>query len=294
MSANVQYSRKWVLHIDRLGLIGNWDSNPARMIGKGNYQWYSASPGDEAQRFGMYWWGRVLEKIYGGRKEIEPAEADIADVSVGLGHLECESSKHKGNYRRYAIVPQQHWSGACDRFTRDQSTGVCAAFLASKFLDQQFSNRKKRLAKFLWNMMKRLGFTNNYTKRGLPVGHELEGKSWRDWFGFSQWAMGMRGLGGPLFYWAYLILDIELVINAVTTRWFYDGDDVLNFVLRTTTARTVCPTPWSWLACKISDPGHLAKCIGIYFTRTFKPFAQIGPPMETIYTEQLLRKVMHG
>jgi hypothetical protein len=266
------------------------------MISKEPQGWYCASPGDEAQRFGMYWWGKVLQYYYlpeNGQNSFQTGEHLVAAPSEGLSYLECD--KEDGNYRRYAIDPVKHWSGACDRFTRDQSTGVCAAFLAGKILKGiPFPDRKKRLGKFLWNMFKRLGFTNNYTKRGLPVGHELEGKSWRDWFGFSQWAMGLRGLGGPVFYWAYLVLDIELVINAITTRWFYDGDDVLNFVLRCTTARVVCPTPWAWLACKISDPGHLSECIRIYFTRTFKPFAQVGPPMETIYTEELLRKVMHG
>ena len=152
----------WKDHIDKLGIVGNWDSQKR--------DGFTAGPGDEAQRMGMFaigfWlWYRHLNKF---PWETGIPASKVANPSTALSVLECP--RNRGNYRRYHKAGD--WTSECDRFTRDQATGVAAAFLAGRLLKHvhKFSNHKKRLLHYMWNMLKRLGFTNNYTKRGLPIG----------------------------------------------------------------------------------------------------------------------------
>lgn len=281
MTKVINYVRNFFTHTDSLGIIGNWDDNPDRDRN------FTASPGDEAQRMGMYWAGLVLSK---DKMEIPSWYSSMtAKPSDALDILECKNEP--GNYRRYHM--ETHWTSACDRLTRDQATGIAALFWAGSKLPLAFPRWRRRLLHFMWNMVKRLGFTNNYTKRGLPRGHELEGKSHRDWFGFAQWAICLRTLGGYWFYILYLWLDLELLVSSLQWRLGRSGDDdSLNYIMRLLICNSSCPTPWSWMAAKLTDPARHANNFSVYFNRVFPPYNQIGPPFEMIYTEQFLREAL--
>ena len=219
----------------------------------------------------------------------------MAWITGALEDLECPSKQ--GDYRRHPDPDSRH--SACDRLTRDQATGIATLMLAGTYARNEELKKecKGKCRKFMWNMLKRLWFTNNKSHHGWLKDDPRNGTSWRDFAGLSLMAICIRVTRWWLHCPLLVILDIELVYSAVQYRCFDNRDDVLNHVLRCSSAGMLYPTPCSHLANMINDPDDMAEKIRRYFVDRdhFNGILQKmdgGPPMETVWDAELLRRVM--
>jgi len=208
--------------------------------------------GDSAQRFGMTLIGMFLNRKYKKRIQLDLL-AYISSPSDGLYSLECPECP--GDYRRHPH--EDFWGSACDRMTRDQATGIVAAFCAGRMLETsgnptyKFPNRRWRTFRFAFNMFKRFGMTNNSTKRNTPKTGDHVGKSWFDWFGLPQWSNLIRcyPILSYMLYPILCFLDLEIVINSIILKRrvskidkIQDGPDVSSITTRMACTKAL-PTP---------------------------------------------------
>jgi len=134
----------WKEHIDRFGFITQKHGDVM----------------DSAQRMGMFWMAYVLM----GRPPAQFLQMPRLPTSPKQSLIALEHPDYPGDYRRHP--DPDHRGSEHDRLTRDQATGICALFLANSLLNKK--TPKKPLLCFMWNMAKRLGFTNNKTWHGTP------------------------------------------------------------------------------------------------------------------------------
>lgn len=83
------------------------------------------------------------------------------------------------------------------------------------------------------------------------------------------WAMIIRGFYPYSFmlYPVLCIFDLHILINAVVVRFqsVEKSDDVLSHLAKMITSARIMPTPFSWLACRISNSEKLVKKLTKYW-----------------------------
>jgi hypothetical protein len=231
---------------------------------------------DSAQRHGMYWIGSLLRAKY---KILNEDPAPISAPETALVRFECPAKAN--NYMRTGNNTSRGYY--CDMLTRDQQTGIIALILAGG------KNTKHRLWPLMKENLKRGWFTNNTTGHRVQRDKqpELVGKSRRDFAGFEQLAMCLRGLLG---IWAYPIceiLDLTLLFSAIKYRWFNKQREPLNFMVRCGVSALWVPTLSSWLARRITNPLDMFSRLVRYFNRG----DDLGPPMFKQWTYETLKKL---
>jgi len=173
-----------------------------------------------------------------------------------------ESKEYPGLYVRhpnpwqskhgFASYCEGNWKGV---ESRDQKTGKLCLFVKAK--------AKKELKRCLIQHLKRgMIFANNTIHNGDdPTDYDkdyayrnstkLKRHKLPDITGPDVWALYIRGFRA---YWLYPLLcvfDLHLLIGAISVGFSKDTD-IISHVLKVITARDVMPTPFGWLASKVS------------------------------------------
>lgn len=251
-------NRDWADHIDDYGLI----------------TMKSGGAGDQAQREGMFAMGQLLRSLVGlAPKPVEnKTDPFMASVYHEVGNT--------GDYRRSGNKESKFYRD--DMLTRDQATGITALLLVV--------GSKSRLKKFFMNMVKRKFMTNNATSWRSINTPEDWGKSRADFFGFHQIAMCIRELKMWYLYPLAWICDLGLLFDTIKYKGYNNNVDVVSYILRLSIAKKYQKTLMGQLCAKLCDSKDLHDRLRVYFTRTYGE--EVGPPMELVWTSQMMERVL--
>jgi len=281
-------------NFDKRGFIGSYrppgSIDPlGRTVGSDGW----VDGGDSLHRMGMYHfgiWASLSENIdiskYRNRK--------LLFYEMSMKRL---SNLNKTKYKRH--TDSDFWYSEYDRMSRDQMIPNLIAWGAwglSERLSAFFLGHLRRGLLFMTNTRKNGSTASNhgdkfrsdakplkwyhklilkYKTPLLPVPDGYRNYNWKlpDLTGPEFLSYYIRGLGLKWLYPVLMLLDLELMVNAIIKNWWKKEDsDVLNHVVSSIYANKVMPTMVSRFTNKyINSSRHLDKKMYQYFNRPGEP-----------------------